>query len=249
MALVSRLSARPVKMLFEPPENTLICLPITIWMERLKSLGKDKTGLAMIIVSAIAFIITLILINSLITNPSWTFLDTYGDGYRWAVDLEYSEEINLDLVSATMETEEFEIRDIYFHEDTWESDNLFGENTPGMDRIWNIDFNYNITIDIEEYTITNDTLEQLDFMVDEQNGTIELLIDGSIYNNHYDDGSSVPLDMYNAYIMGPYSDYGIIFDGIPWQQIFEDEMPNFIQLIEDATGQEPDSAKVTRLYR
>ncbi len=210
--------------------------------------GQGWTGLIIIVCSIVGLIVTLVLVFILTSNAIFFPSGGVYGTYQWGGEVDYSQEIDLDLVSAAMEAEGIEVRAIYFHEETWESETLFGDDIPGIDRTWNLDFNYNITIDIERYAISNDTLQQLEFLVDEQNGTIELLIEGQIYNNYYDDGTSPVLDMHTVCIMSPWSDYGIIFDGFPWEQIIKDEMPHIEQLIFDATGLELDSSEVRKLY-
>ncbi|MBA3045912.1 MAG: hypothetical protein KKH41_09790 [Candidatus Thermoplasmatota archaeon] len=210
--------------------------------------SNGKASAIILIGSIFGFALYAFLIFALISNNMVSLDPFEGGAYQWAADLEYTEEINLNLVSAEMDERGIDDYNVDFNEDTWESDRLFGESIPGISRTWNMFFYYNITLDIEKYKISNDTLEQLDFIVDSNNGTVELPIYCLIYNNHYDDGFSTSLNMYNAYITSPWSDYGVIFDGIPWKQIIEDEMPNFKQLIEDATGLEPKSSKVVKQY-
>ncbi len=244
-------AGREISDISEPMKRFIRRCSYIIPMEENSPVGKSKRtpDLSVVAVSVLGVVLAIVIAFALISIDFFPSGDETGRGvYQWAAHLEYSQEVNISQVSAELDEQGIHDYSITFDEETWTSDRLFGDSIPGESRIWNIHFNYNLTVDVGTYGISNETLQQLGLIHDDENGTLDLPIHAEIYNNHYDDGFGSQLDMYDAHISGPWSDYGIIFDGIPWEDIIEDEMPNFIQMIHDATGLNPKSSEVVKQY-
>lgn len=201
-----------------------------------KKWNGEKTGSAILIISMLGFVITIILVFVLISNNLISLNPLEGGAYRWAAELEYPEEVNIDQLTLAMEGNGYEVFGEYFRED------------PGIERIWNVQFFYNLTASIDEYSIQSPDPNEWGDWLDNGNGTITIPIQGEVYNNYYNANLEPDLRMYDIYIFGPWSYYGSLFDDIDWKQVMADEMPGLIELIREATGLEPRSSGVVKQY-